>query len=175
MTAVLETPALLNCLPGDPNLRLANDPSEARERIARATQLADPTAVMCATAHAAIEALHGHRPVQQLAGILSPDVFQSFHSQVRAQTSLDLANGKRRTSTPARATQRAAVSAQQPGTRTPALRRVPTRIVRARVVRVSAVAAEGTVLLQDGNRVRAAALRAEEFRGRWRICVLQIL
>jgi len=170
MSAVLDAPVLLNCQPGSPELRLICDPADAPAREARATQLADPTGVICAVAHAALEALRGARSVHQLVGLLSPDVFQSLSAQVRAQTTLDIAHGVRRS---ARA--RLASSGSTGATASGApVRRVPTRIIRARVTRVSAVAAEASVILQDGDRVRAAALRAEEFRGKWRICVLQI-
>lgn len=60
-----------------------------------------------------------------------------------------------------------------PLTRTTASR-ARGRIISTRAVLVSAVAAEATVVLHDGTRVRAAALRLEEHRGRWRATVLDI-
>jgi len=50
----------------------------------------------------------------------------------------------------------------------------PVRIIRARVLRLSSIAAEATVIIHDGHKVRATALRVEEFRGRWRVNVLNI-
>jgi hypothetical protein len=42
------------------------------------------------------------------------------------------------------------------------------------VVRVTPDAAEATVIIDDVDRVRAAALRVELHRGRWRVVVLEI-
>lgn len=53
------------------------------------------------------------------------------------------------------------------GRRAVALRRV-------RVCRVSPTVAEGTAVVHDGVRVRAAAVRFEVHRGSWRVTVLQI-
>ncbi len=45
----------------------------------------------------------------------------------------------------------------------------PARIRRARVRRVSDRAVEATVVIEDLDRVRAAALRLEHHRGAWRV------
>lgn len=59
-----------------------------------------------------------------------------------------------------------------PPTGRPPARR-PT--VRAAVVsRLSVTVAEASVVLHDGDRVRAAAVRLEAHRGAWRVTVLQI-
>lgn len=57
----------------------------------------------------------------------------------------------------------------------------PGRVARRRasirriiLARVSARAAEASVVVHDGTRVRAAAVRLELHRGSWRACVLQI-
>lgn len=59
-----------------------------------------------------------------------------------------------------------------PSTRTTSGRRATVLSVRA--VPVSPTAAEVTVVLHDGQRVRAAATRVEEHRGRWRATALDI-
>jgi hypothetical protein len=43
-----------------------------------------------------------------------------------------------------------------------------------RVCRVSSTVAEGTAVVHDGVRVRAAAVRFEVHRGSWRATILQI-
>lgn len=138
------------------------DPDEMRLRVRRARALPDPTAICCAVAHAAVEAFHGARPMQQLARLVSPRVYEQLSARANAQVQLNIANGS--------------ASIVRRGVRNQEMRmaRPTTRIVRATISRVSEVAAEATVLIQDGARVRAAALRVEEFRGRWRIEVLQI-
>lgn len=45
---------------------------------------------------------------------------------------------------------------------------------RSRVCRLSSTVAEASVVVHDGSRVRAAALRLEVRRGRWRATALQI-
>ncbi|XBH22026.1 Rv3235 family protein [Jonesiaceae bacterium BS-20] len=130
-----------------------NDPI----RLERADQLPNPTRTACSIVNAAIEACNGTRPLHQLLGWVSPDVYEalSARAQVLAQR-------------------------QQPGSahrapdRHTALGRTTNRIIRARVVRISHLAAEATVIVDDGNRVRAAALRLEENRGRWQVTVLEI-
>lgn len=47
-------------------------------------------------------------------------------------------------------------------------------ILRSRVCRVTSTVAEASVVVHDGRRVRAAAVRLEVHRGRWRATVLQI-
>lgn len=48
-------------------------------------------------------------------------------------------------------------------------------VIRAqRVCRISPTVAEGSVVVHDGARVRAAAVRLEAHRGSWRATVLQI-
>ncbi|WP_435300570.1 Rv3235 family protein [Timonella sp. A28] len=144
-------------------LQLAHDPEEEPQRIERGKALADPTAVVCTVAHAALEVVHGTRPVQQIASLVSPAILQLLMTKVRAQQKIDYANGVSR---------HPHASTNSTG-KDPA-RRPPARIIKARIARISAVAAEASVLIHDGEKVRATALRAEEFRGRWRVNVLQI-
>jgi hypothetical protein len=148
--------------PSNIDLDLVHDPDEMRLRLGRAVELPDPTAVCCAVAHAAVEALHGARPVQQLARLVSPQVYEQLAQRARVQQEVDRVNG---------VTPRAKVG-NADATRTRP--RASTRIVTARVLRVSPIAAEASIVLQDGPRARAAALRVEEFRGRWRVSALQI-
>lgn len=110
----------------------------------------DPTALCCAVAHAATEVLRGVRPLAQLVRSVSPEVYD----QLEALTQVRAAARGRRGAPP-----------------TPQSR---SRVRRARVVRVAHDAAEATVVIDDVDRVRAAALRVELHRGRWRVVVLEI-
>lgn len=152
------------------DLDLIHNPDELPARMARAADLPDPTAICCAVAHAAVDAFHGSRPVHQLAKAVSPIVFEQLAARSRAQQAINRANGNSRTPNRTYGGAGASNNAQK----TVESRRPTTRILRARVLRVSPIAAEATVIIQDGARVRAAALRVEEFRGRWRVNVLQI-
>ncbi|WP_443727029.1 Rv3235 family protein [Sanguibacter sp. A247] len=102
----------------------------------------DPTALACSIAQAVVEALRGVRPLAQLTRWLAPEV----HSAVATRCSVTLASG--------------------PGSTRPA------RVRRARVHRVDDHAAEATVVIEDLDRVRAAALRLEHIRGAWRVTAL---
>ncbi len=146
----------------DVDLDLVLDPDEMRLRLGRATELPDPTAVCCAVAHAAVEALHGTRPVQQLARLVAPQVYEQLAQRARVQQQVDRVNGV----TPRPRAGAAGAAKVRP--------RASTRIVNARIMRVSPIAAEASIVLQDGARARAAALRVEEFRGRWRVSALQL-
>lgn len=110
----------------------------------------DPTALCCAVAHAATEVLRGVRPLAQLVRSVSPEVYD----QLETLTQVRSAARGRRGAPP-----------------TPQSR---SRVRRARVVRVAPDAAEATVVIDDVDRVRAAALRVELHRGRWRVVVLEI-
>lgn len=99
----------------------------------------DPTALCCSITQAAVEALRGVRPVTQLVQWLAPEVYETLLTRSR----ITLAAG-------------------------PSSSR-PARIRRARVHRVSERAAEATVIVDDLERVRAAALRLEHHRGAWRV------
>lgn len=99
----------------------------------------DPTALCCSITQAAVESLRGVRPVSQLVQWLAPEVYEALLTRSR----LTLAAGPRSTR--------------------------PARIRRARVHRVSDRAVEATVVIEDRDRVRAAALRLEHHRGAWRV------
>lgn len=103
---------------------------------------ADPTGLACAIVQAAVESLRGIRPVAQLARWLAPEIQEAL-------------------------VRRASVTLADPsGTRRPA------RVRRARVHRVDDRSAEATVVVEDADRVRAAALRLEHVRGAWRVTAL---
>lgn len=107
-------------------------------------RLADPTALCCAVVQAAIEVIDGLRSATQLVRWVTPEVLE----QLRTRAELTV----------------------------PTLRRPPgaTRVRRVRLDRVSARCAEASVVVQDGQRVRAAAVRAEVLHGRWRLTVLEL-
>lgn len=110
----------------------------------------DPTALCCAVAHAATEVMRGVRPLAQLVRSVSPEVYDQLEVLTRLRTT---------------------ARARRGAPPTPQSR---SRVRRARVVRVSPDAAEATVVIDDVDRVRAAALRVELHRGRWRVVVLEI-
>jgi hypothetical protein len=106
----------------------------------------DPRAWCGSLVRAAVEVLAGTRPAAQLARWLSADIYDTL-------------------------ARRAGLAMRIKGR--------PT-IVRQTVVRrvhlcaLSAVAAEASVVVHDGERVRAAAVRIEAHRGRWRATALDI-
>ena len=97
-----------------------------------------------------MESLRGIRPLAQLVRSVSPEVFDALHArcQVREQAR----------------TRRGA----------PPVSQSRARVRHARVVRIGPGVAEATVIIDDVDRVRAAALRVEEHRGRWWVVVLEI-
>lgn len=115
-----------------------------------APALDDPTGLCCAVARAAMESLRGVRPLSQLVRSVSPEVFDALHAryQVREQ------------------------ARTRPGA--PPVSQSRARVRAARIIRLSPDAAEASVVVDDADRVRAAALRVEEHRGRWWVVVLEI-
>ena len=107
--------------------------------------LPDPTQLCCAVVQAAVEGLRGARPLAQLVRWVSPEVYEEL--TLRAELVLVA------------------------GVPTPTGR---AGIRRIRVCRIGARAAEATVIVDDGPRVRAVAVRLEAHRGRWRATALQI-
>ncbi len=107
--------------------------------------LPDPTRLCCAVVQAAVEGLRGVRPLAQLTRWVTPEVYDRL--ALRARLVQDAATGP---------------SAARAGIR------------RVRVCRLGDGAAEATVVVDDGRRVRAVALRVEEHRGRWRATALEI-
>ena len=102
----------------------------------------DPTALACAIAQAVVEALRGVRPLAQLTRWLAPEIY----AVVTRRCEVTLAAGPYPTR--------------------------PARVRRARVHRVDDRTAEATVVVEDLDRVRAAALRLEHVRGAWRVTAL---
>lgn len=99
----------------------------------------DPTALCCSITQAAVEALRGIRPMTQLVQWLAPEVYETLLTRSRITVAAGATSSR------------------------------PARIRRARVHRVSERAAEATVIVDDLERVRAAALRLEHHRGAWRV------
>lgn len=109
--------------------------------------LPDPTPLCCAVVRAAVEVVRGDRTVQQLARWVTPEIYEALARRARIVLEADLA----------------------PGTATR-----PVTVRRARVLRLGAEVAEATVVVDDGDRVRAAAARLEVRRGTWRVVALEI-
>ncbi|GED09771.1 Rv3235 family protein [Cellulosimicrobium cellulans] len=107
--------------------------------------LPDPTPLCCAVVRAAVEVVRGERTVGQLARWVSPEIYETL-----ARRSRLVADGPRPTTTR------------------------PVTVRRARVLRIGEGVAEGTVVVEDGDRVRAAAARLEARRGTWRVVALEI-
>ncbi|WP_258726440.1 Rv3235 family protein [Cellulomonas sp. NS3] len=125
----------------------------AAERAARAAEppretapMPDPTPVCCALALAATEAMRGTRSVAQLARWVSPAVFE----QLAARAALTVR-----------------VLGRGAATRRP-------EVLRVRVCRLGEHVAEAAVVVDDGTRVRAVALRLEMWRGAWRAVAFEI-
>ncbi|GAB3161113.1 hypothetical protein GCM10027059_10470 [Myceligenerans halotolerans] len=111
-------------------------------------ELPDPTALVCRVARAAIEVLRGERPANQLARWTSAQVYDQLVARERL------------------------LSGTRAGRPRPAALRVGVR--RVRLVRLGAASAEATVVLHDGERVRAAAVRLEGRRGTWKVTCLEL-
>lgn len=130
--------------------------------------LPDPTRLCGALVLATVEALGGTRPVAQLTRWLSPELFETLSNRCAE------ASRERRALPTERPPSRSGPSA---GPRQPDPNRTPVRratVRRTHLFRVSPTAAEASVVLHDGVRVRAAAVRVEAHRGHWRATVLQI-
>jgi|GEM_PF-661586 len=110
-----------------------------------AVPLPDPTAMCCAVVRAALEVLRGERTVGQLARWVSPEIYETLARRARLVADAGVESATR-----------------------------PVTIRRARLVRIGEEVAEGTVVVDDGNRVRAAAARLEARRGTWRVVALEI-
>lgn len=107
---------------------------------------ADPTSVCCSLVLAAVEVLAGTRPLAQLARWVTPEVYEALNT---------------------RATLSLRVLGTTTTTRRPQVRRV-------RLCRIGDHAAEAGVVVDDGRRVRAVAVRLESWRGAWRAAALEI-
>ena len=106
----------------------------------------DPTSVCCSLVLAAVESLAGIRAVAQLARWVTPEVYEALST-------------------------RAALTVRVLGARA-ASRRPEVR--RVRVCRIGEHVAEASVVIDDGRRVRAVAVRLESWRGAWRAVALEI-
>ena len=104
----------------------------------------DPTPLCCAMVQAAVEGLRGVRPLAQLTRWVSPEVYDRL--LLRAEL------------------------VQRAGTAQAAR----AGIRRIRVFRIGDDVAEATVVVDDGPRVRAVAVRLETHRGRWRAVAMEI-
>ncbi|WP_435736664.1 Rv3235 family protein [Cellulosimicrobium sp. PMB13] len=109
--------------------------------------LPDPTPLCCAVVRAAVEVVRGDRTVQQLARWVTPEIYEALARRARIVLDAGLA----------------------PDTATR-----PVTVRRARVLRLGSEVAEATVVVDDGDRVRAAAARLEVRRGTWRVVALEI-
>ncbi|WP_066582614.1 Rv3235 family protein [Cellulomonas timonensis] len=108
--------------------------------------LPEPTSVCCSIVLVALEALTGTRSLSQLARWVTPEVYERLAA-------------------------RAAVTERSLGSSRPAPR---PEVRRARVCRLGQRVAEASIVVQDGARVRAVAVRVEERRGAWRAVALEI-
>ncbi|AHU90232.1 Rv3235 family protein [Trueperella pyogenes] len=95
----------------------------------------------------AIEVLMGHRPVRQLQTWLHPDVYDAL---ARRAGLAQRVHGK-------------AEKCRSP------------RVRRVRVCSPRAGIAEASLVVFDGKRIRAAAVRLEVRRGRWHVTALEII
>ena len=124
--------------------------------------LPDPTRLCGSLVLAAVEALAGTRPLVQLVRWVTPQVLEALTAAVSPPAPRPGRTGRPETSAAARG----------PARDRPAGGRATVR--RTHLTRVSPTAAEARVVLHDGQRVRAAAVRLEVHRGHWRATVLQI-
>jgi len=111
---------------------------------------AQPDVVVRRLALAAVEVIVGLRPAAQLARWLTPGVLQAL--RVRADLHRRAASGALRAAT---------------GARPPAVRSTHVCAVEPHVV-------EAAVVVDDGCRVRAVAVRIETHRGVWRATALDV-
>lgn|SRR5690625_2329692 len=104
-----------------------------------------PDRIVGNVARAAQEVINGARPLTQLVRWLTSDTYEAIRKRMSVQA---------RSARPARRT---------------------VTITSCHVCRVNHDTVEGTVILSDGGRVRAAVVRLEAFRGRWRASYLQTI
>jgi hypothetical protein len=112
----------------------------------RSVPAEDPAAWCGSLVRASVEALSGGRPVAQLARWLTGEIYDKLSR--RAGLAVRIKG--------------------RPSTARPAV------IRSVRVCRLSPLVAEAAVVVHDGTRVRAAAVRIEAHRGRWRATALDI-
>ena len=159
---------------------------------ARTTRrLPDPDQLCGSVVLAAVVVLTGVRPITQLTRWVAPRVLDALTAQL-ATTRQDQAR-RRPEGDPARTAQRVPAehrsSTHRPDTsgatagrsnsggpgRRPRVAPTPRATVRRVMLsRLDDRTAEACVVLHDGTRVRAAAVRLQVHRGRWRVTVLEI-
>lgn len=123
-----------------------DEPEDRESRTCPATDLPDAGSWSATLVRACVEALGGQRPVAQLTRWLDGDIWSALN-------------------------RRALLGVQVLGR---PVRPAPVRILRVHPCRISAEVWECSVVLHDGHRVRAAALRLELLRSRWRATALTI-
>ncbi|PKQ25476.1 MAG: hypothetical protein CVT64_09740 [Actinobacteria bacterium HGW-Actinobacteria-4] len=106
--------------------------------------LGDPTPLACTVAKTALEVVLGGAGVETLTRWVAPELRESLAFQHSLA-------------------RRAGVRAEP-----------SVRIARVRVFRVSATAAEVSVVAQQGEHARAIAMRLEDVAGRWLTTVLEV-
>jgi hypothetical protein len=106
----------------------------------------DPLQSCRAIVQAAVETLRGARPIGQLVRWVTPEVYESV-------------------------AQRAGLTVRVRGERLTGHR---TTIRRVRMCRLGERAFEAGVVVEDGPRIRAVAVRMELHRGSWRAVALEI-
>jgi hypothetical protein len=106
--------------------------------------LGDPTPLACTVAKTALEVVLGGNDLNHLNRWVTPEIRASLARQ--------------------------GALAQRAGRHDPH----PVRILRIRVYRVTDVAAETSIIADDGYRVRAIAARFEDVGERWQATVLDI-
>ncbi len=106
--------------------------------------LGDPTPLACTVAKVALEVVLGGLGLDQLTRWVTPEIREALAQE--------------------------GALARRAGLRIGA----PVRILRIRVFRVSDVAAETSVVADDGVHARAVAARFEDVGGRWQATVLDL-
>ena len=106
--------------------------------------LGDPTPLACTVAKVALEVVLGGAGLDQLTRWVTPDIRAALAEQNGLATRAGLRIGS------------------------------PVRILRIRVFRVSDVAAETSIVADDGVHARAVAARFEDVGGRWQATVLDV-
>ena len=106
--------------------------------------LGDPAPLACTVAKVAVEVVLGGDGLDQITRWINP----ALRDALAQQCSLARRAGRRL--------------------------RHPVRIIRIRVCRISDVAAETSIIADDGEHVRAVAARFEDVGGRWRAVNLDV-
>lgn len=111
----------------------------------------DPATVSAALVRGAVEAMRGDRQLAQLARWVTPGILEALATRARLVRAVPPSRAARAQGNP-----------------------LPVRVRRVRLVRLGALVAEATVVVEDVDRVRAGAVRLEAHRGQWRAVALEI-